>query len=185
MDLLSREEAIKILNEVGLGQNIVSHSIAVADKALEIAQQLIENGITLDLNLVEIGALLHDIGRSKIHGWHHAAEGGEIIREKGLSEKVARIAETHILGGFSKKDAQLLGLQVRRYIPETIEEKIVCYADKLTKGTNYIPIEERFDIWATDYGKTPILKNAKKRVKKIEKEIEKLLKFKKKVEVSE
>jgi len=177
----SREESIELLQEVGLNQNIVNHSIAVADKALEIAENLKNNGVTVDITLVEIGALLHDIGRSKIHGWLHAIEGGNIIREKGFSEKIARIAETHILGGFSKKDCQILALPVNRYLPETIEEKIVCYADKLTKGTIYLTVEQRFDLWIDEYGDTPILKNAKKRVKKIEKEIQKLLKFKKKL----
>jgi len=176
----TREEAIKFLEEVGLHRNIINHSIAVADKALEIAKKLKENGVTVDIKLVEIGALLHDIGRSKIHGWQHPITGGEIIRSKGYSEKLARIAETHILGGLSKKDCQILGLPVNRYIPENIEEKIVCYADKLTKGTVYITVEERFDIWIDEYGNTPILKNAKKRVTKIEKEIQKLLKFHKK-----
>ena len=177
----SREESIELLQEVGLNQNIINHSIAVADKALEIAKNLKNNGVTVDITLVEIGALLHDIGRSRVHGWLHAIEGGNIIREKGFSEKIARIAETHILGGFSKKDCQILALPVNRYLPETIEEKIVCYADKLTKGTIYLTVEQRFDLWIDEYGDTPILKNAKKRVKKIEKEIQKLLKFKKKL----
>ena len=177
----SREEAIKLLQKVGLNQNIINHTTAVADKALEIAKILKNNGVTVDINLVEIGALLHDIGRSKVHGWHHSIEGGNIIRENGFSEKIARIAETHILGGFSKKDCEMLALPVNRYLPETIEEKIVCYADKLTKGTVYISVEERFGLWIDEYGNTPILKNARKRVKKIEKEIQKLLKFKKKI----
>ena len=173
----TREEAISLLHKVGLNENIINHSIAVANKALEIAQKLNTNRITLDIRLIEIGALLHDIGRSRIHGWKHSIIGGNIIRENGISEKVARIAETHILGGLSKKDAQILGIPVGRYIPETIEEKIVCYADKLTKGKNYISVEERFDLWIDEHGKTLILKNAIKRVKKIEKEIQKLIKF--------
>jgi len=181
MNIPTREEAINLLYEVGLSESVINHSIAVANKALEIAQKLNNNGVTLNIQLVEIGALLHDIGRSKTHGWLHAIEGGEIIREIGLPEEVSRIAETHILGGLSKKDAQILGLPVNRYMPETIEEKIVCYADKLTKGPHYISVDERFNIWIEEYGKTPILKNAMKRVKKIEKEIQKLIKFKKKV----
>ncbi|MHA1378775.1 MAG: HD domain-containing protein [Candidatus Helarchaeota archaeon] len=176
----TREEALSLLERVGLSNNIINHSIAVADKALEIAKKLNENGVTLDIQLVEIGALLHDIGRSKVHGWQHPIIGGEIIRENGFSDKLARIAETHILGGLSEKDCEILGLPVNRYIPENIEEKIVSYADKLTKGSIYISVEDRFNIWIEEYGNTPILKNAKKRVKKIEKEIQKLLKFKKK-----
>ena len=166
--------------EIGLNTNILNHSIAVSEKAIEIAYKLKENNVTIDIELVEIGALLHDIGRARIHGWKHPIEGGEIIRELGFSEKLARIAETHILGGLSRKDCEILGLPVERHIPETIEEKVVCYADKLTKGTSYVDVEERFNYRIDEYGNTPILKNAKKRVKKIEKEILKLLKFKKK-----
>ena len=146
----ARSEALKILEEIGLNTNILNHSIAVSEKAIEIANKLKENNVTIDIELVEIGALLHDIGRARIHGWKHPIEGGEIIRELGFSEKLARIAETHILGGLSRKDCEILGLPVERHIPETIEEKVVCYADKLTKGTSYVDVEELINIAKKD-----------------------------------
>lgn len=166
-----KEELLEILRENGLSPNIIEHSIKVTEKALEIAAKIKKNGHDVDEDLILAGALLHDIGRSKKHGWKHAVEGGLLIRELNLGEKIALISERHILAGINKEEASQFGLPEIDYIPETIEEKIVTYADKLTKGSNYISIDERFTIWQQKYGNTRILENAYERAKKLEKEI--------------
>ena len=127
-------------------------------------------------DLVEIGALLHDIGRSKTHGFNHALIGGKILRDKGFPEKIARICETHILGGLDKEDIIKLNLKIKdsSYLPETLEEKIVCLADKHMAGRREVTIEERFQTWFTKYGKSRILLKSKKRIEKIQKEIQNL-----------
>ncbi|NHI94571.1 MAG: TIGR00295 family protein [Candidatus Lokiarchaeota archaeon] len=168
---LEREELLDILKKYDLSPNIIDHSIMVTEKALEIANKIKNNGHKVDLELILAGALLHDIGRSKKHGWKHAVEGGLIIREMQLDERIALIAERHILAGIKKEEASQFGLPEIDYIPETIEEKIVTYADKLTKGSNYISIDERFTIWQQKYGNTKILENAYERAKKLEKEL--------------
>ena len=172
---LKREELLEILRENGLSQNIIDHSIKVTEKALEIAGKIKQNH-EVDLDLILAGAMLHDIGRSRKHGWKHAVEGGLLIRELQLDDRIALIAERHILAGINKEEASQFGLPEIDYIPETIEEKIVAYADKLTKGSNYISIDERFEIWQNKYGNTKILENAYARAKKLEKELLNLMK---------
>jgi cell fate (sporulation/competence/biofilm development) regulator YmcA (YheA/YmcA/DUF963 family) len=56
----------------------------------------------------------------------------------------------------------------------TLEEKIICLADKYIAGTKEVSIEQRFEKWFNKYGKTQVLTKAKKRIEEIQKEIEDL-----------
>jgi uncharacterized protein len=164
--------AFDLLKELKVPYNVRRHSLKVADKALELAENIKFKEINLDL--IEIGGLLHDIGRCKTHGFKHALIGAKIIRERGLSERLAKICETHILGGLDKEDAKQVGLPERDFLPLTLEEKIICLADKYMAGTKEVSIEQRFEKWFNKYGKTQILTKAKKRIEDIQEEIESL-----------
>ncbi|MFX1499485.1 MAG: HDIG domain-containing metalloprotein, partial [Promethearchaeota archaeon] len=153
--LPDREFVLEILKNLKISLSIRRHSEKVADKALQIASKI--KKAQVDMNLVEIGALLHDIGRTKTHGFKHALIGGKIIRQRGFSENLARICETHILGGLDKEDAKKLGLPIKEYLPLTLEEKIICLADKHMAGTREVSIQERFNRWFQKYGKSEIL----------------------------
>lgn len=84
--------------------------------------------------------MLHDIGRSKSHDVDHAVRGAEIARELGLPERLVLVIERHIGAGIPEKEAKELGLPERSYIPESLEEKIVAYADKLIAGRQEVDI---------------------------------------------
>jgi uncharacterized protein len=139
--LPSREQAIQFLYESGCSRNVIKHSEKVAELAVEIAEECKEKGINVDLKLVETGALLHDIGRSKTHSVHHAVVGAKIAKSLGLPEPVILIIKRHVGGGITAKEAKLLGWPKDIYIPQTTEEKIVSYADKLIEGSRRVPIE--------------------------------------------
>ena len=171
--LPDREFVLDLLRRLKVPYSVRRHSIKVAEKAVEIAYKI--KKAKVNINLVEVGALLHDIGRSKTHGFKHAQIGGKILRARGFPEELARICETHILGGLDKEDAQSVGLPAKNYIPLTLEEKIICLADKLLAGRRPVSLKNRFDIWFNKYGKTKILIKANKRVEKIQKEIESLM----------
>jgi len=132
---------MRMLREVGCPREIILHSLAVERKALEIAKIIRENGHAVDVGMVELGAILHDIGRAKTHGLRHGILGAEILRGRGLS-KLARFAERHIGAGIPAGEAKELGLPERDFMPRTLEEKIVAYADKLVAGAKSIPFEE-------------------------------------------
>ena len=140
-ELPSREHALQILRQSGCSRNIIKHSQAVSELATEIAKACIERGIDVNVELVEIGALLHDIGRSKTHSVHHAIVGAEIAESLGLPERVISIIKRHVGGGIAAKEAERLGWPKDVYIPQTLEEKIVSYADKLIEGARRVPIE--------------------------------------------
>jgi len=96
----------------------------------------------------------------------------KILKEMGFPNGLARICETHILGGLDEEDASEIGLPRNDYIPKTLEEKIICLADKLIAGTKEVTIEERFQKWFSKYGRTNILVKSKKRIEEIQREIE-------------
>jgi uncharacterized protein len=139
--LPSREQALKLLHESKCSVKVIKHCRAVTKLALEIAAACREKGLNIDLELVEIGALLHDVGRSKTHTVNHAVVGVEIAKSAGLPEPVISIIKTHVGGGITVSEAEKLGWPKDVYVPITLEEKIVSYADKLIEGSKRVPIE--------------------------------------------
>jgi len=119
---------------------LVTHSEQVRDKALEIAANHPE--MHLDTQFIAEAAMLHDIGiflcnapRIHCHGLHHYVEhgylGSDLLREEGFPRH-ALVCERHTGVGISlemilEKD---LPLPHRRMQPITLEEKLICYADK-------------------------------------------------------
>ena len=100
------------------------------------------NKTECDRELVEVGAILHDIGRSKTHTIDHAIVGAKILREEGVDERIVRIVERHIGAGITRAEATKLGLPPEDYLPKTIEEKIVCQADNLIGNKERLTIHE-------------------------------------------
>lgn len=139
--LPSREQAIKILKQTHCPPQVINHCLAVTDLAVEIATKIEANGINVDLKLVEAGALLHDLGRSKSHSVDHAVVGAELAEELGLPEAVVRIIRRHVGGGITMEEAEAFGWKKDVYAPESLEEKIVSFADKLIYHSKRVPIE--------------------------------------------
>lgn len=140
-ELPSREQAIQLLCKSRCSLKVIKHCKAVAKLAVETAETCKRNGLKVNLKLVEIGALLHDIGRSKTHGVYHAVIGARILKAAGLPKPVISIVKRHVGGGITTSEAEELGWQKDVYAPLTIEEKIVSYADKLIKKSKRVPIE--------------------------------------------
>lgn len=141
-DILSTKEALEILRKSGSSDKIVHHCEAVANVAVSIAEKCICNGTDVDIQLVQNGALLHDIGRSKTHGINHPVEGAKIADSLGLSDKLISIIKSHLGGGISVYEAKEFGWPDGCYMPRTNEEMIVSYADKLIENDRVIPIEK-------------------------------------------
>ena len=169
--LPTKDEAIEIMKNLGLPRNIINHELAVMRKARDLAHNITK--VEVDVELVKIGALMHDIGRCVLHSMAHGPVGGYIIRKLEFkeSEKLAKVVERHLLAGLTIDEAKKFELPERNYIPETIEEKIVCFSDKLLSGTRKVTIEKRFQHWIGKHGSNEFLKNQIKRAKILEEEI--------------
>jgi uncharacterized protein len=168
--LTEREKAIRALREAGCSKKIVQHCLTVERTALAVARKIISNGHKLDLRLVSLGALLHDIGRARTHDIMHGVEGAKILRELGLG-KFARFAECHLGAGIPATEAKELGLPACDFVPRTIEEKIVTYADKLVMGGQRTSYKRALGWFRSDLGSEH---PAIKRFEELHHEIEKL-----------
>jgi len=161
-----------------LKQILLTHSEQVRDRALRIAHQHPE--LSIDIPFVEEAAMLHDIGiylcnAPKIFcmGNHHYIEhgylGAQLLRKEGLSRH-ARVAERHTGVGLTCCEIEAINHQISGDAhnplpivdlrPETIEEELICYADKFYSKTHLneeIPVAKvRETIWR--YGHDSVLR---------------------------
>jgi uncharacterized protein len=164
------DHALRLLREHFGDNNIARHSIATSRKAVEIAEKIRKAGHPVDIELVSVGALLHDIGRCRTHDIEHNYEGGRLLREMGF-EELARAVERHGSNVFDEIHPSEL----------TLEEKIIYLADKLTEEDGYVTLDERFRSVVQrrrQHGKAheiPLIEKAVKVTKEIEKEVNALM----------
>ena len=129
-----------------LYNSVWSHSRLVADKALQLAQAHPE--LELDLDFVYEAAMIHDIGvfltdAPSIYCTGdqpyicHGVLGADIMRADGYPRH-ALVCERHTGTGLTVADiiAQNLPLPHRDMCPVSLEEKLVCFADKFYSKSN-------------------------------------------------
>ena len=128
-----------------LRDTLIRHSKSVAQRALEVADRHPE--FNVDRTFLYEAAMLHDIGiyltdapGIGCYGTEpyirHGILGAELLRREGLPRH-ARVAERHTGTGLTRKAIleQQLPLPAADFVPETIEEQIICYADKFFSKT--------------------------------------------------
>jgi uncharacterized protein (TIGR00295 family) len=136
-ELPTREQALSYLRENGCDETVIKHCIAVSSLAVKIAKRC-----RADVELVEIGGLLHDLGRCKSHTLTHAVEGAKVAESLRLPAALVKIIERHIGAGILPDEAVSLGLPKKDYSPRTLEERIVAHADNLISGTKRTTVKE-------------------------------------------
>jgi uncharacterized protein len=134
-------------------QILVEHGKQVAGKAIAAARRVPQ--IEPDLKFIETAAMLHDIGifqtNSPVldcHGKHpyicHGILGSKLLKRRG-HRRLALICERHVGVGISVEDIRQYNLPLPRrdMIPLSIEEQLICYADKFfSKNGNGRPTEK-------------------------------------------
>ena len=119
---------------------LVEHSRMVVKKCLEIAENI--KNLNPDIPFLRESAMLHDIGiiftdapdigcYGKRDYICHGYLGRKLLEKEGLPRH-ALVCERHVGVGLSARDIidRNLPLPTRDMLPVTLEEKIVCYADK-------------------------------------------------------
>jgi uncharacterized protein (TIGR00295 family) len=157
----SEGEAMAIHAKYKTGVNIVRHCQAVAMAAKIMADEAERRGHAVDKETVTAGALLHDIGRTRTQTVMHGVQGAEILEKEGVDKKVVEIVRRHVGAGISSEEAKKLGLPDFDYVPRTLEERIVCFADKMVDADKVRPFGEevhRFTAKSHDVGRLIALK---------------------------
>lgn len=129
-----------------LYNSVWSHSRLVADKALQLAQAHPE--LEIDLDFVYEAAMIHDIGVFLTNAPSiyctgdqpyicHGVLGAELMRADGYPRH-ALVCERHTGTGLTVADiiAQNLPLLHRDMCPVSLEEKLICFADKFYSKSN-------------------------------------------------
>ena len=124
---------------------LLTHSRNVADKAIEIARR---KSLDLSEEDIEAACMIHDVGifltdasgidcHGEEHYLRHGLLGARLLREDGAPEWLARVAERHTGSGITIEEIRQLDLPlpVADYVPETLLERLVCYADKFFSKT--------------------------------------------------
>jgi uncharacterized protein len=133
MHIPSREECLCLFDEIQMPQHIRRHSLMVARIALYLGRLLNLNSIRLNLQLLEAGSLLHDIGKpqSIFSGGRHEELGAAIVENRGYPV-VAPIVKEHV------------SMDRKRAFGPITESIMVNYADKRVKHEQVVTLEDRF-----------------------------------------
>ena len=132
------------------------HAKKVASLSLEFASRHPELG--LDLEFVEEAAMLHDIGiflcdAPRIYCFGekpyicHGYQGAELLRSLGLP-KHASVCERHTGTGLTKEIIGREGwpLPLEDFIPITLEEQLICFADKFYSKTKHLEVPRTLEM---------------------------------------
>lgn len=124
---------------------LVHHGMLVAKKALQVAERV--KDLNPDTKFIEEASILHDIGifmtyapKIGCFGYEpyicHGYRGREILEKEGLPRH-AIVCETHVGVGLTVKDIETNNwpLPKRDMTPKTLEEEIICFADKFFSKT--------------------------------------------------
>jgi len=119
---------------------VVRHGEDVARKAAAVAEKAIH--LNPDLEFIREAAMLHDVAifltdapkldcRGPYPYVCHGYLGRELLERRNLP-KHALVCERHVGIGITVEDVRKRGLPLpeRDMIPLSIEERIICYADK-------------------------------------------------------
>ncbi|MFH1137337.1 MAG: HD domain-containing protein [Pseudomonadota bacterium] len=147
VDVPTPEECGIILDTLGpISDEIKKHGRAAAAAALRLGRALIAAGVSLDLEMIEASALLHDLAKGQKN---HAEVAGRLLEEKGFP-RVAEIVAGHT--NFTADESQAV-----------TEAEVVYLADKLVDRDRPVRLEARYLAALERFGADP---SAAERIKK-------------------
>jgi putative nucleotidyltransferase with HDIG domain len=141
---LNHNDCIRLLKKYNTPENIFLHSRKVNAISMLIAKNLVTKGEKIDLYMVDMGSLLHDIEKFNClnnHEKRHAAVGKETLLKEGQPE-IAEIVAKHALDQIMQKNPF-----------NNWEEKIVYYADKIVNHDKIVSLKDRMAYLRERYGK--------------------------------
>jgi HD superfamily phosphodiesterase len=130
--LRDKSEAYELLNILGAPRRLVRHAELVDEAAGQLLSEFQRLNVTFDARIVEIGAVLHDVGKVRHSselsepGSLHEHAGEALLLAHGVQPEIARCCISHAAWD----------------LPEvSLEERTVALADKLWKGKREAALE--------------------------------------------
>jgi uncharacterized protein len=143
--LPSHNQCLELMDIHGMLPHIREHSFRVMQVARFLGEALADAGFDLFMPLVEVGAFLHDLGKTPCLGTlnNHAELGAGILEELGYPQ-VAQVVREHVYLDDSIIDPRPLR-----------EAEVVNYADKRVLHEDVVTLAVRFADLQVRYGRTP------------------------------
>lgn len=142
MKLPSLEECEAMMRQYEVPEHVRGHTGAVRKVTNFLAIKISENGMKVDLELVDRAALMHDFMKLYCikNNCRHSEEAEKVLSRKGYPE----------FGGVVRQH----GLdEVLNFGKSTfLEAKIVWYADKRVNHDQIVSLKERYDYLKEKYG---------------------------------
>jgi hypothetical protein len=130
--LKDRNEALRLLSELGATTRLMHHAQVVSETADLISRQLQALGASCDACMIEIGAVLHDSGKIQHPqelsepGSLHQQAGQALLLSHGVQPEFAKFSVTHASWNLPNV---------------SLEERVVALADNLWRGKRESDLE--------------------------------------------
>ncbi len=158
----SRKECFELLWHHNVPEEVMRHSLAVRRFALKLGERLKAEGKKVDLKLLEASCLLHDIGKAIENGGSHEKIAHKILQKHGCDEVANAVLKHPLYCILDSKNK-----------PNSLEEKILFYADKRVMGHKVVPLKRRLDDFKKRYPQyKDTIKKAEPYVIELEKELQ-------------
>ena len=143
ISLPTRRQCLALMEAHCMLANIREHSFRVMEVAVFLGERLVAAGFSLHLRLIEMGALLHDLGKSPCLGTphNHAEWGAAVLDDLGYLD-LAQVVREHVHLNSVSADPRLMR-----------EVEVVNYADKRVLHTRVVTLEERVADLQVRYGR--------------------------------
>ena len=130
------------MDQYGMLENIVKHSLEVTRVALFLCEELNRRGQRIDPDQVEAASLLHDLAKTECLSTRgdHAHQGYELLKKMGYG-RIGQVVAQHIQ------------IWKERNPSCVSEEEVVNYADKRVCHDRIVSLETRFQDLKDRYGK--------------------------------
>jgi uncharacterized protein len=150
------EIVARLAQDIALGNTTRVSDDPVTSESSASFAPLVRTG-DVDEELLRVGALLHDIGTYRVFDESsdgsvpgsipsfdskryilHGLIGYRILLDEGYGEEVAAFARNHTGVGITRQEVveQHLPLPPAEYLPTTVEQEIVMYADKFNSKSH-------------------------------------------------
>lgn len=128
-NLLTKSMSLAYLKEFGTPVHVIKHCKAVSEVAVIIGEALNKKGLSLDLRLIEVSGLLHDMARTEDKHWDVTAD---FLQHRGFEQ-----------------EADIIRVHMHHHFPEnpicSTETDLVCLADRLVLEDQYVGLHKRMD----------------------------------------